>query len=257
MIKRGTKNSVLVALEKISEDEYQFACGVKLFIPNYAAEQTGNLQLNINAHTQRIFGECVAVPEQLVKGDMVKYEEGDYRFVDSIEPEVQIGDRVYFEYTCVNKGSLLEHEGKMYCNINYASILCVVRFGHYPEYATKEDGGLIPIGLNKTSQIIPIGGNIICEEYWGKDASFTEVGGKRVFGEVSKSGLITNIIKKPSQKEAVVKIIGKPLKGDKMELQEGDLITFPNKFGMPNNIEGKDYLFVKYWDIHAVLGSEN
>jgi co-chaperonin GroES (HSP10) len=175
------------------------------------------------------------VPEQLVKGDMVKYEEGDYRFVDSIDPEVQIGDRVYFEYTCVNKGSLLEHEGKMYCNINYASILCVVR----------------------NEQIIPIGGNVVCEEYWGKDASFTEVGGKRVFGEVSKSGLITNIIKKPSQKEAVVKIIGKPLKGDELEIQEGDLITFPNKFGMPNNIEGKDYLFVKYWDIHAVIGSEN
>jgi co-chaperonin GroES (HSP10) len=231
MIKRGTKNSVLVALEKISEDEYQFACGVKLFIPNYAAEQAGNLQLNINAHTQRIFGECVAVPEALTKGDMIKFDSDDYRFVDSIKPEVQIGDRVYFEYACVNKGSLLEHEGKMYCNINYASILCVVR----------------------NEEIIPIGGNILCEEYYGKDAQYTEVGGKKVFGEVSKSGLITSIIKKPSQKEAIVKIIGTPLQGDEMELRPGDIITFPYKFGMPNNIEGKDCLFVKYWDVHAVI----
>ena len=38
-----------------------------------------------------------------------------------------------------------------------------------------------------------------------------------------------------------------------MEVSAGDLITFPNKFGFVNNIEGKDYLFLKYWDVHAVI----
>lgn len=257
MIKRGTKNSVLVELEKIAEDEYRFSSGAKIFIPNYAAEQRSELQLKVDANNQRIYGECVAVPEILTKGDMVKFDNEDIRFIDSIEPEVRVGDRVYFSYLSVNKGSLVEHEKKMYCNINYSSILCVVRNGHYTEYGYTEDGQRVPLGLAKTTQIIPIGGNIMCEEYYGENATHTEVDGKKVFGQVSKSGLITSIIKAPSQKEAIVRIVGKPLKEDVMEVEPGQIVTFPNKFGFKNNIEGTDYLFVKYWDIHAIVGQEN
>jgi co-chaperonin GroES (HSP10) len=224
MIKRGNKNSVLVELEKLSDNEYSFASGVKLFMDtSYKPEEH-----------QRIYGKCVAIPEVLTKGDMVKFEEGDYRFVDSIVPEVQIGDTVYFNYVSVNKQNLIEYEGKSYCNINYSAILCVVREG----------------------KIIPIGGNIMCKEYYGKGATFTEVGGVKVFGELSSSGLITSIIKKPSQRHAVVRITGTPLKGDSIEVSPGDVIMFPNKFGFKNNIEGKDYLFVKYWDVHAIVGNE-
>lgn len=103
--------------------------------------------------------------------------------------------------------------------------------------------------------IIPIGGNILCEEYYGKDATYTEVDGKKIYGTESKSGLITSIIKKPSQRHAVVKIVGTPLKEDTMELQPEDIIMFPDRFGFKNNIEGKDYLFVKYWDVNAIVGN--
>jgi len=86
MIKHGTKNCVLVELEKLSDNEYVLASGIKLFMDtSYKPE----------AH-QRIYGKCVAVPQLLTKGDQIKYEAGDFRFVDSIEPEVQIGDTVYF-----------------------------------------------------------------------------------------------------------------------------------------------------------------
>jgi co-chaperonin GroES (HSP10) len=175
------------------------------------------------------------VPEVFTKGDQIKYEEGDYRFTDSIFPEVCVGDRVYFTYIVVNKATLVEYEGKFYCNIPYSAILCVVRNG----------------------EIIPIGGNVLCEEYFGKDASAFEVHGKQMFGEMSKSGLITSIVKKPSQRHATVKIVGTPLKGDDMEIAPGDIVMFPNKFGFKNNIEGKDYLFIKYWDVHAIVGNEN
>lgn len=246
MIKRGTKNSVLVELEKLSDNEFQLASGVKLFMDtSYKPEDH-----------QRIYGTCVAIPELLTKGDQIKYEEGDYRYVDSIVPEVMVGDKVYFTYISVNKSNLIEYEGKSYCNIPYSSILCVVRHGQYPEYGTTSDGQRIALSMATTQQIIPIGGNIMCEEYYGKDAEYTEVDGKKIYGEVSKSGLITNIIKKPSQKEAKVKIVGSPLKEDNLEVAPGDIVMFPNKFGFKNNIEGTDYLFIKYWDIHAIVGNE-
>lgn len=263
MIKHGTKNCVLVELEKLSDDEYVFSSGAKLYLNNtYKPE-----------NFVRIYGECVAVPEILTKSDQIKYETGDFRFADSIEPEVKIGDRVYFAYTAVHKGSLLEYEGKCYCNIPYSAILCVVREikGYYDAseasimrefYQTgkvsEETKNLpenkVPLSYNK---IIPVGGNIMCEEYFGKDAQMIEVNGYKIHVESSKSSsLITNIIKKSSDTQARVKIVGKPLKEDNMELKPGDLITFPNKFGFKNNIEGTDYVFLKYWDIHGILEEE-
>jgi co-chaperonin GroES (HSP10) len=222
-MKRGTKNSVLVELEKLSDDEYQFGSGVKLYInTSYKPEQH-----------QRIYGTCVAVPEMLTKGDQVKYEPGDFRFADSVEPEVKLGDRVYFSYVAVHKGSIVEYEGKSYCNIPYSAILCVVR----------------------DKEIIPIGGWILCEEYYGKDATEIEVDGKKIFVQMGKS-LVTGIAK-PSTKEGIVRIVGSPLKEDLMEVSSEDIVTFPNKFGFKNNIEGTDYLFVKYWDIQAIIGQEN
>jgi co-chaperonin GroES (HSP10) len=268
-MKRGTKNSVLVELEKLSDDEYQLGSGVKLFInTTYKPEQH-----------QRIYGTCVAIPEMLTKGDQIKFEEGDYRFTDSIEPEVKVGDRVYFTYLVVRKENLVEYEGKSYYNIPYSQILCVVR--DVPagfrldvpkafEYC-KENGieweYLLDQVLNKgidldfkvntpaTKEIIPIGGNILLEEYYGKDATEIEVDGKKIFVQMGKS-LVTGIAK-PSTKEGIVRIVGSPLKEDLMEVSCGDIVTFPNKFGFKNNIEGTDYLFVKYWDIQAIVGQEN
>jgi co-chaperonin GroES (HSP10) len=109
------------------------------------------------------------------------------------------------------------------------------------------------VSNGKVKLIIPIGGNIMCDEYYGKGATFTDVGGVKVFGELSKSGLITSIVKKASEKTAVVRIVGTPLKEDNMELSAGDLITFPNKFGFKNKIEDKEYLFIKYWDVHGII----
>jgi chaperonin GroES len=254
MIKKGTKNSVLVEIEKLSEDEYQFEGGFKLYLPGYSAKQRGSQQIDVDTDKQRIFGTCVAIPDGLSKGDLVKFDSAeDLKFVDSIEPEVQVGDRVYFSYIALSKSNLVEFEGKSYCNINYSSILCVVRFGHYTERGVTESGESITLGLATTTQIIPIGGNIICEEYYGKDAKSIDVDGKTIHAETTASGLITGIVKKPSQKHAVVKIIGKPLKGDEIGVEPGDLVVFPDRFGFKNNIEGKEYLFLKYWDIISIL----
>jgi co-chaperonin GroES (HSP10) len=143
----------------------------------------------------------------------------------------------------VNKLNLLEYEGKSYCNIPYSEILCVVRDGIF---ASDQD-----------KIIIPIGGNIMCEEYFGKDAEMIEVNGFKIHVVNSKSStLITDIVKKASNRHGRVKIVGKPLKGDVMEMKPEDLITFPEKFGFKNNIEGTDYLFLKYWDIHGILEEE-
>jgi chaperonin GroES len=272
MIKKGTKNSVLVEIEKLSEDEYQFEGGFKLYMPGYSAKQRGSQQIDVDTDKQRIFGTCVAIPDGLSKGDLVKFDSAeDMKFVDSIEPEVQVGDRVYFSYIALSKSNLVEFEGKSYCNINYSSILCVVRKERF--WYNKNDVAVMDRFTGKISneefnniyldpndrvdlvldKIIPIGGNIICEEYYGKDAQSIEVDGKTIHAETSASGLITGIIKKPSQKHAVVKITGTPLKGDEIGVEPGDLVVFPDRFGFKNDIEGKEYLFLKYWDIISIM----
>jgi co-chaperonin GroES (HSP10) len=252
MIKRGTTNSVLVELEKLSDNEYVLSSGVKLFMDtSYKPEQH-----------QRIYGKCVAVPEILTKSCQVKYEQGDFRFADSIVPEVQIGDIVYFSYIVVNKFNLLEYEGKSYCNIPYSEILCVVRYvptkisTTINEHIGSQHSSTTKV-IESERVIIPIGGNIMCEEYYGKDAEMIEVNGFKIHVVNSKSStLITDIVKKASNSHGRVKIVGEPLKGDVMEMKPEDLITFPEKFGFKNNIEGTDYLFLKYWDVHGILEEE-
>lgn len=222
MITRIPQNSILVELEKISDNEYKLASGHTLFL---------NTTYKPENHV-RIYGKCVAIPDALHKGDLAKWEEGDYRHISSIVPEVQIGDTVYFSYVAVNRHNLLEWEGKSYYSVNYSKILCTVREG----------------------KIIPIGGNIMCEEYYGADAEPIEVEGRKMYGIVSKSGFISEILHKPLEQYATVKIIGTPLKEDSdTGLKEGNVVVFKKKMSFKNNIEGKDYLFLKYWDIQAVI----
>jgi co-chaperonin GroES (HSP10) len=263
-MKRGVKDSILVELEKLSENEFSFSSGVKLYVDtSYKPEW----------HV-RIYGECVLTPEVLTKSDQIKYVEGDYRYIDSIEPEVKVGDRVYFTYISADKRNIVEYNKKCYCKIPYSSILCVVRKGiaidivkatDYCKENNLEFNSVVSDIIEKKielpfslphDQIIPIGGNIMLEEYYGEDAESVDVDGKKVFGKVSASGLITGIAK-PSSRHGVVRIVGSPLKGDDVEVEAGDIVMFPDKFGFKNNIEGKDYLFVKYWDIQAIVGKEN
>jgi co-chaperonin GroES (HSP10) len=274
MINRIPQNAVLVELEKLADDEYQLASGVKIYMDTSFRPE----------HRQRIYGKCVAIPDALTKdGGMIRYTEGDFKFMDSIVPEVQIGDTVYFNYTVVNRFNLVEYEGKSYYKVDYSSIICVVRdipegfamdidrLMDYCKETNQEFDDVVDQILGKglkppiyetlrpaRRDIIPIAGNILCEEYYGKDATHVEVDGHKIHGEVSSSGLITKLIHKPSQKHGVVKITCTPLKGDdSVEVEVGDIILFPDKFGFKNNIEGTDYLVLKYWDIQAVVGNMN
>lgn len=266
MIKRIPQNSILVELEKLSDNEYRFASGHKIIInTTYKPE-----------NFVRIYGTCVAIPDILTKGDLIKFDQEDPRHINSIIPEVKVGDKVYFTYIVLNKSNLLEWEGRSYYSINYQHILCVVRdkpieidIDSLTNYCTKNNLELKEtldkilnkevvegIDIVRQKEIIPIGGNVICDEYYGENAKPIEVEGRQIFGEISNSGLITSIIKKASQKEAIVRITGAPLKEDNQELKPGDIVCFPPKFGFKNNIEGKDYLFVKYWDIQAIIGKQ-
>lgn len=253
MIKRIPQNSILVELEKIADDQYKFSSGLTIFL---------NTTYNPEQHV-RIYGTCVAIPDILTKGDLIKYEENDFRHIDSIVPEVRIGDTVYFSYVVINKTNLLEYEGRIYYNINYGNILCVVRenfeVGLDDAMNKNANGDLrfVDIMPSLFKKIIPIGGNILCEEYLGEGVELVEFDGRKIYAEVNKLGMITKVIKKPLENRAVVRITGAPLKGDDMEFKDGDVIVFPNKYGFKNNIEGKDYLFLKYWDVLVATKNTN
>ncbi len=107
MIKNVPKDFILVKLEKTSENEYKFSSGLTIYI---------DTSFKPTLH-QRIFADVVAIPNGLrPDGDLVKWEDEDPKRLDSVFPDVRVGDRLYFNYTALNNYSILEYEGLTYYN---------------------------------------------------------------------------------------------------------------------------------------------
>lgn len=226
MITHVPKDFVLVKLEKKSENEYRFSSGLIIHIDTSYKP----------THYQRIFADVVAIPSGLREdGDLVKWDNEDPKRLDSIEAEVLPGDRIYFNYTALNNYSILEYEGATFYKINYASIICTVR----------------------ESKITPIGGHVLLTEYLGQGVEKETIGNNTIFVKKSKSGIITEANIKPVKGAGIVRYISKPLKEDQTLISDGDIVLYPKQYGFKNTIEDKEYICVKYFDIHAIVGKEN
>jgi len=177
----------------------------------------GSLTLNIDPEfnpTQyaRIYGKVIAVPAS------IPVTENGLQ----IQDRVQVGDLIYFHYLTTNN-----EENRIYGNyykVPYYWIFCSVR----------------------DSIIHPVGSWTLLEKYVEETYDTVEVGNQRVEAIVSKSGLVTGLFKKPSQKYAVVRHIGKPLEGVMpLDITKGDKVVLEKNSNFENEIEGKKYYTVK------------
>jgi co-chaperonin GroES (HSP10) len=226
MIKNVPKDFILVKLEKKSENEYRFSSGLTIYI-----DTTFKPTLH-----QRIFADVVAIPSGLrPDGDLVKWDNDDPKRVDSIFPEVQVGDRIYFNYTALNNYAILEFEGSVYYRISYASVICSVR----------------------DKKIIPIAGNVLLDEYFGQDVIKDTINGHDVYLRKGNLGIITSYSVAPLKGFGIVRHVGAPLKDETVSVKQGDIIMYPQNFAFKNTIEDKEYLCVKYYDMTAIVGKEN
>jgi co-chaperonin GroES (HSP10) len=279
MITHVPKDFVLVKLEKKSENEYRFSSGLIIHIDTSFKP----------THYQRIYADVVAIPLGLREdGDLVKWDNEDPKRLDSIVQDVLPGDRIYFNYTALNNYAIIEYDGVTYYKINYASIICTVRdiepaveididaFDEeckrlgvdFNETITEAMNTMdIPFGFILTGsefrtlegyrKITPIGGHVLLTEYLGQGIEKETIGNNNIYVKKSKSGLIMAANIQPVKGAGIVRFISKPLIGDTINISDGDIVLYPKAYGFKNTIEDKEYICVKYFDIHAIVGKEN
>jgi co-chaperonin GroES (HSP10) len=177
----------------------------------------GTLTINIDpefnpTYHARIYGRVIAVPTS-----QPTTEHGV-----PIEADVRVGDIIYFHYLTTNN-----EENCIYGNyykVPYYWIFCSIR----------------------DNNIHPIGGWTFLEKYIEETYDTVQVGNQRVEAVVSKSGLVTGLFKKPSQKYATVVHIGKPPIGvNPLGISKGDKVILEKNSNFENEIEGKKYYTVK------------
>lgn len=177
----------------------------------------GTLTINIDpefnpTHHARIYGRVIAVPTS-----KPVTEHGV-----PIQEKVKVNDIIYFHYLTTTDETNCIYGN--YYKVPYYWIFCSVR----------------------DSVIQPVGGWTLLEKYVEEKYDTVEVEGKRMEAVVSKSGLVTGLFKKPSQKYATVCYIGKPT-GDSipLDITKGDKVILEKNSNFENEIEGKKYYTVK------------
>lgn len=210
----------------------------------------------------RIYGEVVSVPVRLGRTPIAQervgapgyYEQSPfrYKFLSDIEPEVQVGDRIYYHFNTIHTKNMVREDGvhpnrTWFYKVQYDQVMCAVRNG----------------------EIICIGGYCLVDpdmETW-EDISIPvpEVGtdGKpllNTLGEVINKPKDQWLVRKamPGNKYLVgfVRHVGSPLKGDKREVEVGDRILYQRYADWTVNIEGKDYFVIKQRHIMGVVGKD-
>lgn len=165
-----------------------------------------------------------------------------YKFMSDIEPEVEIGDKLYFKwrvYYTKNNFVAQSGDGKMFVyKVPYDHIYCAVRNG----------------------VIIPIGSHVLIEPELEKLEDileptyfpFNDENGKPV--ERPKSEWIrTKLFPENKDRQGVVAHVGSPMKGEECHLKPGDRIIYKNALKSLITIEGKKYIILRQDRIHAKL----
>jgi co-chaperonin GroES (HSP10) len=204
-IKQAPPNMVIIEVGKALEDTVEF----------------GKMQLHIDplfnpTFNTRIFGTVIALPASIAKND---------HGVD-IEPELKVGDKVYFHYLGVNNESNNIYGN--YYKMPYYFIFCAIR----------------------DDNIIPVAGWTLCSPVVEQTFDQVEVNGKKIDAIISSSGLVTQLKKEASVEIARLKYIGKPLRGEQeLGVSKGDLIVLNKNSNFMNKIEKTDYYTVRQRDI--------
>lgn len=158
----------------------------------------------------------------------------EYQWVHDIAPEVEVGDRVYFNWNQVfDQRNMIAkaNGGKSFIfKISYDTVYCVIRAG----------------------QVIPIGGNVLIDPVWESFESIlrpTYYPFKDATGQPAvrpkKEWIQVKTAPKHIDREGVIKHIGTPLKGDKCQLKVGMKVLYKPNLQNLLDIEGGKYFILR------------
>ena len=140
--------------------------------------------------------------------------------------DLQVGDKVYFNYLTIHPDSLVWHNEKEYYQVEYFNIYCYIREGKM--HMTNDWCFVEPL----------------------EDEQGTHYG---------NSGLIIPEMyrKKKNYKIGRLKNIGKPLKGEPtLEAKEGDYVIYAKNADFANEIEGEVLYTMRQKDLYAIIQEE-
>lgn len=268
---KGGVNYLIVKLEKEFEDSsgYKGIGGKDIILntDNWASEDADNdKDQGGQAKKVRIYGEVVQVPLRLSRQPMLDWEphgfpaygpesvEYDFRTLQDIRQDVEVGDRVYFHFNAImrrmysptgkitrkDRENFIEElkDGSVLYKINYSMVHCTV----------KPDG-----------RIIPIGGKVLCEadkEDWDDILIKTYYDSARQKAKPRDQWIQIKVAPEARPLRAYVRYIGAPLKGEEDEvcgLKVGDKIIYKNNADWPVMIEGKEYYPIRHKHILAKI----
>ena len=185
-----------VKVEKKYQDTIEFSNGQKLYL-----DVTWKPE-----HHVTICGEVVALPNR----KWCKNTAGDY-----MKQELEMGDKIYFNYLTVDKDNLITGERNVYL-LDLEMVFCYVR----------------------GKSITAVSNHVLIEP---------KVNEKKI-------GSIYVQQPKRSEEEGYVRHIGEPLKGkDRVLVSAGDLVRFPERCSFLNVIEGKEFYVMKQEDLLGKL----
>lgn len=225
----------------------------------------------------RTFGEVVDIPihlgpqpmpmqEYVGTPEYFGYAPTKFKKLSDIEPEVEIGDKIYFHFNTVALKNMMLEEGEhpnktYYFKVRYDQVICAVResmtIGVIPD-TFKADGGRTVKTTHK--RIIPIGSYTLVEpdyETWDDILipTYTDLvdeQGKKIPKPKDK-WIQTKVMPKYHELKGYVRHVGTPLKGDECQVNEGDHIIYRKNADWTVKIEGKDYFVIRQRHILGVL----
>lgn len=173
-----------------------------------------------------------------------------YKYVDDIVPEVQVGDLIYFRPRTLNQrkncmGALKGEDGKIQkyiYKVPYENILCAVR-----------DNKIIMIGgWVLLSPIYEDWKDLLIPTYY----DFTDKEGNKM-QRPKKEWIQKKVAPEYDTQRAVVEHIGKPLKGEWCDITAGETVIFKKQMKVFfQHIEGKKYIVLSQDQILAEVAPE-
>lgn len=185
---RVLRDFCMVKIDKEYQDEIITRYGQKLFVDVRFRPE----------HHVTIFGEVVAIPEKI---------SDQYFETKGIDPDVKVGDKIYFNYLVVNPINKVEIDDETYYKVDYPAI-----------FAYKRKGKMHMVSS------------------WTFVEPYVEKKDEKI-GSI----YLPEMMKTETHKELgrIVRI-GKPLRHQPdLGLKDGDVIAFLKSAAFENEIEGK------------------
>lgn len=231
----------------------------KLFNTNTKYKGVGGREIELDpkfdaARHASIDGEVVSVPKVLSHIMLLQNHLGlpsyaskptyQYRWMDDIAMEVQVGDKIYFHFNtimnAIQRNEFIHVEGihpnrTWYVRVRYDQVFCAVREG----------------------KIIPIQGYTFVApafETWDDIARPTPqvVNGKVMLNrdgspmmKPKDQWIVVKSAPEHKYLQGYVKHVGTPLNGDKCEVREGQKILYHRNADWQQSIEGHNYFTMR------------